>query len=101
MVDDVILSINRSAEDAAPEAVSIFGNAITSMAISDGLCILNGSDSAATHYLRITTNSDLHALFKPKMQTSLNKPIVGGTSAQDTLNSLTTQYNSVAKLLYC
>jgi len=99
MIDDVILSINRSAEDAATEAASIFINAISSMTISDGLSILNGSDSAATHYLRITTNSDLHNLFKPKMQTSLNKPIVGGTSAQDTWTSLTNQYNSVANTL--
>lgn len=96
MIDDIILGINRSAEDAATEAAPIFVNAITSMTISDGLSILNGSDSAATHYLRITTNSDLHSLFKPKMQASLNKPLVGGVSAQNTWTSLTNQFNSVA-----
>ncbi|MFW9988738.1 MAG: DUF4197 family protein, partial [Candidatus Odinarchaeota archaeon] len=39
LVEDVVLKINRAAEDAATEAAPIFWNAITSMTIVDGLLI--------------------------------------------------------------
>ncbi len=35
MIDDVVLQINRSAEDAAAQAMPILKNAITSMSIED------------------------------------------------------------------
>lgn len=99
VIEDVILKINRAAEDAAGEAAPIFWDAITDMTIADGYNILHGEDTAATHYLRQNTFSELFDLYSPKMQTSLNKDIVAGVSAQDTWNTLTGQYNTVANSL--
>jgi hypothetical protein len=96
LVEDVILKINRAAEDAATEAAPVFWNAITGMTIADGYNILHGEDTAATHYLRVNTFGPLTQLYAPKMQTSLDKDIVGGVSAQDTWSTLTGEYNTIA-----
>ena len=52
MVQDVILRINRAAEDAAKEVAPVFVNSIKQMTIKDAFNILNGADNAATGYLR-------------------------------------------------
>ena len=96
LVEDLILKINRAAEDAAKDAAPIFWDAITDMTIADGYNILHGEDTAATHYLREQTYSELFDLYAPKMQNSLDKDIIAGVSAQDTWNTLTEQYNNVA-----
>jgi hypothetical protein len=99
LVEDVILKINRAAEDAAKQATPIFWDAITDMSIADGYNILHGEDTAATHYLRENTFSELNALFAPQMQASLDKDLVAGVSAQDTWNTMTDNYNTVANSL--
>ena len=43
-VDDFILSMNRAAEKAAPEAKSIFIDAIKEMTFDDAKNILNGGE---------------------------------------------------------
>jgi hypothetical protein len=96
MMEDVILKINRAAEDAATEATPIFWDAITDMTITDGYDILHGEDTSATHYLRQHTFGGLHDLFAPVLQTSLDKDIVSGVSAQETWNTVTGQYNTIA-----
>ena len=55
-VDDFVVSMNRAAEEAAKQPAPIFLNAVKNMTITDGLSILRGSDSAATHYLRNQTD---------------------------------------------
>jgi hypothetical protein len=50
LVDNLVLKINRAAEDAADEAKPIFVNAIVNMTFVDALNILNGADDAATQY---------------------------------------------------
>jgi len=96
MVEDVILKINRSAEDAAIEARPIFKDAITSIGISEGRDILFGSDYAATLYLRNNTYNALFSIYLPKMSASLNKEIVSGVSAQSAWTDLTTFWNNYA-----
>lgn len=98
LIDQLVLKINRSAEDAASEAKPIFVNAITNMTITDGLSILNGSDSSATSYLRTNTYSDLKGLFAPKIDNSLNKPLVGNVSAASTYKQIVDLYNEAAEL---
>lgn len=66
-------SLNRAAEEAAKKAAPIFIDAITGMSIGDGFAILNGSDSAATHYLREKTFSPLKAQFLPVVKEAINK----------------------------
>ena len=77
LVDKAIMSMNRAAEDAAPKAVSIFVNAITSMSIQDGLSILKGGNGAATNFLKARTVAQLTSAFRPVINNSLAK--VGAT----------------------
>lgn len=96
LVEDVILRINRSAENAAKEVVPIFQNAITSMTVADGISIVCGADDAATSYLREKTYMSLMALYKPKVSAALSKPLVLGISADKAWTELVTKYNQVA-----
>lgn len=99
MIDDVVLRLNRAAENAAKQAAPIFVNSIKSMSINDAFNILDGSDTAATHYFRGKTYSKLKNAFKPKIRNSLNKPFVGGVSANKAWSTLTNGYNEVANLV--
>lgn len=72
-VDEVILTLNRAAEDAAKSAQSIFVSAITGMNISDALQIVRGNNNAATQYLAKTTTLELKAKFSPVIKSSLDK----------------------------
>ncbi|TSD63764.1 DUF4197 family protein [Inquilinus sp. KBS0705] len=73
LADNVILSLNRAAEDAAGKAKPIFVNAIKQMTLTDVTNILLGSQDAATQYFKRTTTMQLAASFKPVVQASLNK----------------------------
>ncbi len=97
MIDDVILRMNRSAEDAAKKAGPIFFDAITKMSISDAFGILNGGETAATEFFKKTTTTQLKNAFKPVINQSLDKKIVANVSTNDAWNNLTTAYNKVAK----
>lgn len=96
LVQDVILRINRAAEDAAKEVAPIFVNSVRQMTIKDAFNILNGADNAATDYLRKTTYNELYALYKPKIQASTEKKIIGGISTKDSWVTLTGKWNSLA-----
>lgn len=96
LVQNAILSINRAAEDAAKEVAPIFVNSITSMSIKDAFNILNGPDNAATQYLKSTTYTELYNLFKPKIQASTEKKLIGNISTKDSWNALTTKWNTLA-----
>ncbi len=73
LVNDFIVTLNRAAEEAAKEAGPIFIDAVKKMTINDGLNILNGSNDAATRYLKTNTNAQLQAKFKPVIQRALAK----------------------------
>ena len=64
-VDQFELSMNRAAERAAPEAKSIFWNAIKQMSFADARQILEGPDDAATRYFQGKTTDRLQEIFKP------------------------------------
>jgi len=73
LCDNVILSLNRAAENAAKDAEPIFLDAIKKMSISDVSGILLGQKDAATQYFKRTTTTVLAAKFKPTIQVSLAK----------------------------
>ena len=99
LIQDVILRINRAAEDAAKEVAPIFVNSITRMTIQDAFGILKGADNAATNYLRNTTYADLYNLYKPKIQASTEKKIIANISTKDSWNTLTSKWNTLANSL--
>jgi hypothetical protein len=96
LIQDVILRINRAAEDAAKDAAPIFVNSISQMTIKDAFNILKGNDNAATSYLRSTTWDSLYDLYKPKIRNSTEKNIAGNISTKDTWLALTGKWNSLA-----
>jgi hypothetical protein len=96
LVEDVLLSINRAAEDAVSEAKPIFVNSIKSMTISDAVGILKGEKNAATQYLHQTTYNQLFDLYRPKIKASVDKKLVGNISTGESWNQLTGKWNEVA-----
>ncbi len=72
IADQFVLSMNRAAEEATPKAMSIFRNTIKSMSIEDAYGILNGSDNAATEYLKSKGGSQLQQQFLPIVKNATN-----------------------------
>lgn len=72
-VDDVVLSMNRAAEKAAPTAASFFGDAIRQMTVEDAKGILSGGDTAATKFFEKKTRSQLFNAFKPTVAKSMDQ----------------------------
>lgn len=102
LIEDLIVAINRSASDAATKAIPIFKDAITEMTIQDGYSILKGDyknagNSSATRYFQDKTSADLSNLFQPSIESSLNKPLIGNTSANTIWNKFLQAYNAVQK----
>ncbi len=89
-VDAFILSMNRSAEAAAPAARKIFGDAILAMTFDDARKILSGGDTAATDYFKNKTTGQLTAAFQPFVEKSMNE---NGVAKQ--YKALTNQYQSI------
>ena len=90
LVDDMIVTMNRAAEDACKTAIPIFTSAIKEMTITDGINILRGSDTSATAYLRTKTNIALTQSFSPIIKTSLDK-----VNATKNWEKIITTYNSI------
>src|SRR5207247_469114 len=63
--DELVLTMNRAAEAAVPEARQLFVDSIREMTISDAKGILAGGDTAGTEYFRRTTRDPLHGRFLP------------------------------------
>lgn len=76
-VDEFVLSMNRAAEKAAPQAARIFVDAIKQMTFNDARQILTGGDTAATNYFKSKTSAQLSTAFRPIIEKSMNE--VGAT----------------------
>jgi hypothetical protein len=72
-VDTFVLSMNRAAEKAAPQAARYFGNAIRQMTVEDARQILNGGDTAATTFFEKKTRTQLFEAFKPSVSAAMNQ----------------------------
>jgi len=78
-VDEFVLSMNRAAEKAAPQAKDYFVGAIKEMSFEDAKKIWQGSETAATEYFKTKTSDKLYAAFKPIVSKSMDD--VGTTRA--------------------
>jgi hypothetical protein len=72
-VDELVLTMNRAAETAAPKAVSLFTQAIREMTFDDARNILQGGDTTATDFFKGKTSQRLYDQFKPVVISSMNK----------------------------
>lgn len=82
--DDLVLSMNRAAEAAVPEAKVLLVDAVKKMSVQDAKGVLTGGDTAATEYFRRTTRTQLTERFLPIVKQVTDR--VG----------LAQQYNSLA-----
>jgi hypothetical protein len=89
-VDDFERSMNRAAERASGEAVDVFWSAITRMTIQDAFGILDGGETAATDYFRLTTTASLTARFQPIVIENMEK-----TGVYNIYNDLVAKYNAM------
>ncbi len=91
LVDNVILSMNRAAEQAAPQAKQIFINSVSQLTVTDAInMVSNQQQDAATRFLERTTTNQLVAAFKPSIATALDK-----TLATKYWRDAMTQYNRI------
>ncbi len=82
--DDLVLSMNRAAEAAVPEAKALLVDAVTNMSVQDAKGVLTGGDTAATEYFRRTTQLQLSERFLPIVKNITDR------------SGLAQQYNSLA-----
>ena len=72
-VDDFVLSMNRAAEKAAPQAAGYFSDALKEMTFDDAVGIWKGGDTSATEYFKKKTHDRIFAAFKPVISSSMNE----------------------------
>jgi len=89
-IDEFVLSMNRSAEQAAPAAKQIFWDALEQMTFEDARKILSGNETAATEYFKGKTTDKLTTAFRPVVDKSMNE--VGVTRQY---NELVGRYESI------
>jgi len=73
MVDELILSMNTAATEAAPKTVDIFFTAIKKMSISDAQAILKAKDNALTEYFSKSSYQELKLMIKPIVTKMMDK----------------------------
>jgi hypothetical protein len=89
-IDEFILSMNRSAEAAAPAARKIFIDAILAMSFDDAKRILSGNNTAATEYFKEKTTGQLTDAFTPVVKKTMSE---NGVVKQ--YDALTEQYKNI------
>ncbi len=89
-IDEFILSMNRSAEAAAPAARKIFIDAILAMSFDDAKRILSGNNTAATEYFKEKTTGQLTDAFTPVV-----KKTMGENGVVKQYDALTEQYKNI------
>ncbi len=71
--DELVVSMNRAAEAAVPQARTLFVDAVRKMSVSDAKAILTGGETSATDYFRRATSAPLHDRFLPIVKRSTAK----------------------------
>jgi hypothetical protein len=71
--DELILTMNRAAEAAVPEARQLLIDSVRRMTVQDAKGILTGGDTAGTEYFRRTTQGELRKRFLPIVERATSK----------------------------
>ncbi|HET6757588.1 MAG TPA: DUF4197 domain-containing protein [Burkholderiales bacterium] len=71
--DELVVTMNRAAEAAVPEAQSLLVDAVKKMSVTDAKNILTGPDDAATKYFRKSTQTQLTEKFLPIVKEATDK----------------------------
>ncbi|RCS57119.1 DUF4197 domain-containing protein [Parvibium lacunae] len=70
--DELVVAMNRAAEQAVPQAKTLLSNAVKSMSVEDAKKILSGGEGSVTQFFREKTAAPLAEKFLPivKQQTA-------------------------------
>lgn len=71
--DDLVLSMNRAAEAAVPEAKTLLVDAVKQMTLEDAKGILTGGQTSATDFFRRKTETQLTERFLPIVKTTTDQ----------------------------
>lgn len=71
--DELILTMNRAAEAAVPEARQLFVDSIRKMTVQDAKGVLTGGETAGTEYFKRTTSDQLQKRFLPIVKKATEK----------------------------
>ncbi|MES2297984.1 MAG: DUF4197 domain-containing protein [Pseudomonadota bacterium] len=84
-LDELVLSMNRAAEQAVPLAKPLLLDAVSHLSLSDAKKILTGGDTSVTDFFREKTSTQLSVKFLPIVKKVTDR------------SGLATQYNRVAE----
>jgi hypothetical protein len=71
--DELIVTMNRAAEAAVPEAKTLFVDAIKKMSLKDAKGILAGGQTSGTDYFKRATSGQLREKFLPIVKSATSK----------------------------
>jgi hypothetical protein len=71
--DELVVTMNRAAEAAVPEAQTLLIDTVKKMSVTDAKNVLTGGDDAATQYFRKTTQEQLTQKFLPIVKDATDK----------------------------
>lgn len=72
-LDEMIIGMNRAAEQATPLALPLLKSAIEKMNVSDARKIISGGDTSVTDFFAEKTRATLQARFLPIVERTTNK----------------------------
>jgi hypothetical protein len=78
-VDQFETTVNRAAEQAIPQTLSVVQETVSNMTLQDVRGILNGGDTAATKFMQRRAGKSLHAVIRPIVAKATEKS--GATAA--------------------
>lgn len=93
--DELVLSMNRAAEAAVPEAKSLLVGAVKAMTLEDAKGILTGGKTSATDFFRKKTEATLVERFSPIVKATTDK--VGLARQYNQYAGMAAQFNLVDK----
>ncbi|MEW5966081.1 MAG: DUF4197 domain-containing protein [Pseudomonadota bacterium] len=93
--DDLVLSMNRAAEAAVPEAKTLLVDAVKTMTLEDAKGILTGGQTSATDFFRRKTEARLTERFLPTVKATTDK--VGLAQQYNRYAGAAAQFNLIDK----
>lgn len=93
--DELILSMNRAAEAAVPEARALLVGAVKEMTLEDARGILTGGQTSATDFFRRKTEAKLAERFNPIVKSHTDQ--VGLAQQYNRYAGMAAQYNLIER----
>ena len=93
--DELVLSMNRAAEAAVPEAKALLVDAVKTMTLEDAKGILTGGQTSATDFFRRKTEAKLTERFLPTVKATTDK--VGLAQQYNRYAGTAAQFNLIDK----